>query len=321
MAVPARTVPGPREVAPEFRHEALLYSGEDEFVEEASAFIRDGLEGGEPTLVVVSARKIERLRDRLNGDADTVWFADMDAIGRNPAWIIPAWREFVDEHLESDVPLRGIGEPISADRSPDALVECQRHESLLNVAFATGPGFWLLCPYDTSALPDEVVDEARRSHPHVAHARETVSSAAYHGLDWAAEPFDAPLSLPPEGAARLRFCLDDLPAVRDLVRLYAAQAGLREDRTGDLVLAVNELATNSIRHGGGSGMLTVWSTGCSIVCDIVDRGRIADPLAGRVRPPVGSYRGQGLWIASQVCDLAQIRSHATGSIVRLHVDS
>ena len=299
----------------------MLYSGEDEFVEEASAFIRDGLEGGEPTLVVVSARKIERLRDRLNGDADTVRFADMDAIGHNPAWIIPAWREFVDEHLESDVPLRGIGEPISAERSPDALVECQRHESLLNVAFAAGPGFWLLCPYDTSALPAEVVDEARRSHPHVAHARETVASASYHGLDWAAEPFDAPLPLPPEDAAQLRFRLDDLPAVRHLVRLYSARAGLRDDRTGDLVLAVNELATNSIRHGGGTGTVTIWSRGRSLVCDIADRGRIADPLAGRVRPPTGSSRGHGLWIASQLCDLAQIRSHATGSTVRLHIDA
>jgi anti-sigma regulatory factor (Ser/Thr protein kinase) len=299
----------------------LLYSGEDELVEEASAFIRDGLEGGEPTLVVVSARKIELLRDRLNGDADGVRFADMDAIGHNPAWIIPAWREFVDEHRGSQVPLRGIGEPISIDRSAAALVECQRHESLLNVAFAANPGFWLLCPYDTSALPAEVVDEAQRSHPHVAHARETVASASYHGLDWAAEPFDAPLSLPPEDAAQLRFGLGDLPAVRHLVRFCAARAGLREDRTGDLVLAVNELATNSIRHGGGSGTLTVWSTGRSVVCDIADRGRIADPLAGRVRPPQGSYRGQGLWIASQICDLAQIRSHATGSIVRLHVDT
>jgi anti-sigma regulatory factor (Ser/Thr protein kinase) len=321
MAVPARTAPGHREAAPDFRHEALLYAGEEEFIEEASAFIRDGLEGGEPTLVAVSARKIELLRNRLNGDAGTVRFADMAAIGRNPAWIIPAWREFVDEHHGSGVPLRGIGEPISAERSPDALVECQRHESLLNLAFAANPGFWLLCPYDTTGLPEGVVAEARRSHPHVARAGDTVASAAYHGLGWAAEPFDAPLPQPPGDAARLRFQLEDLPAVRRLVRLAAARAGLGELRTGDLVLAVNELATNSVRHGGGSGTLTIWSTGRCVVCDVTDRGRIADPLAGRVRPPAGSSRGQGLWIASQLCDLAQIRSHATGSVVRLHVDA
>jgi anti-sigma regulatory factor (Ser/Thr protein kinase) len=320
MAVPARTAPGLREAAPDFRHEALLYSGEEEFVEEASGFVRDGLEGGEPTLVVVCARKIELLRERLNGDADAVRFADMAAIGRNPAWIIPAWREFVDEHRDSRVPLRGIGELVSVDRSPEALVECQRHESLLNLAFAGSPGLWLLCPYDTSGLPADVVAEARRSHPHVVRAGDTVASVAYHGLGRAAEPFDAPLPQPPEDAARFRFRLHDLPAVRHLVRLYAVRAGLRAERTGDLVLAVNELATNSVRHGGGSGMLTIWSTGSSLVCDVADRGRIADPLAGRVRPPAGSSRGQGLWIASQLCDLAQIRSHATGSIVRLHVD-
>ncbi|MGI8873571.1 MAG: hypothetical protein ACR2KP_04455 [Egibacteraceae bacterium] len=35
--------------------------------------------------------------------------------------------------------LRGAGEPIWPERRPAELVECQRHESLLNVAFADGP--------------------------------------------------------------------------------------------------------------------------------------------------------------------------------------
>ena len=32
--------------------------------------------------------------------------------------------------------MRGIGEPIWADRRPDELDECQLHESLINLAFA-----------------------------------------------------------------------------------------------------------------------------------------------------------------------------------------
>ena len=65
----------------------------------------------------------------------------MAEIGANPACIIPAWRDFVDECAEAGRAIRGIGEPIWADRSPAELVECQRHESLLNLAFADTRSF------------------------------------------------------------------------------------------------------------------------------------------------------------------------------------
>ena len=150
-----------------YRHEALIYAGEDDFVAKTSAFLRDGVEAGEPALVVVSARKIERLRESLNGHAESVLFADMADIGLNPARIIPAWREFVATHSAPGVSLRGIGEPIYPERTSDELIECQRHEALLNLAFQDSPGFWLLCPYDTQAMPPEVIEEAKRTHPYV----------------------------------------------------------------------------------------------------------------------------------------------------------
>ena len=104
------------------------------------------------------------------------------------------------------------------------------------------------------------------------------------------------------------------------MRAHAGEAGLEAERTDDFVVAVNELATNSVCHGGGRGVLTIWSDERSIVCDVADEGCFGDPLVGRVRPPAGSPRGHGLWIANHVCDLVQIRSFATGSVVRLHLD-
>ena len=97
---------------PGFRHEAFLYAGRDEFLDGTAAFIRDGLAAGEPTLVVVSAEKIALLRAELGADAEQVQFADMAEVGRNPARIIPAWRDFVGERSDPGRPLRGIGEPI-----------------------------------------------------------------------------------------------------------------------------------------------------------------------------------------------------------------
>jgi len=81
-----------------FRHEALLYAGDEEFVTSTSTFIRDGLTNDEPTLVVVSAKKIEMLKESLGPDARAVLFADMNNVGLNPARIIPAWRDFVAEY-------------------------------------------------------------------------------------------------------------------------------------------------------------------------------------------------------------------------------
>jgi hypothetical protein len=163
-----------------FRHEALLYAGEDGFIEATLPWIRDAVAAGEPILVVVSAARIARLREELGSEAERVTFADMADVGTNPARIIPAWRAFVDTHAGQGRRLRGIGEPIWAQRSPDELVECQRHEALLNLAFAGAEAFWLLCPYDVDALDSDVIEKAHRSHPTVvAAARPTKTSASW----------------------------------------------------------------------------------------------------------------------------------------------
>ena len=133
-----------------FRHEALLYAGERDFVERAVAFIENGIAAGEPTLVVVDRRKIARLRERLRSDSALVAFADMSEVGANPAHLIPALRGFVDGH-PADQALRVMGEVIWPGQSEDALAEYQRHEALTNMAFA-GSNLWAICPYDVSAL-------------------------------------------------------------------------------------------------------------------------------------------------------------------------
>src|SRR5436190_13626058 len=92
-----------------FQHEALMYSGLDEFLAGTSAFLREGARAGEAMLVVVDAAKIAMLREELGADAEAVQFADMADVGANPARIIPAWREFVDRHAGPGTPVRGVG--------------------------------------------------------------------------------------------------------------------------------------------------------------------------------------------------------------------
>jgi anti-sigma regulatory factor (Ser/Thr protein kinase) len=311
-----------------FRHEALLYAGEAEFVSATSAFIREGLTAGEAVLAVVDARKIRLLQSALDDQAGAVEFADMGVVGRNPGRILDAWYRFATEHAGAGRGARGIGEPVSASRSAAELVECQLHEALLNVAFPPQPAWTLLCPYDTATLETEAVAEARRTHPFVRSGTESAASAEFArqghgGVGAAPSPwqFRDPLPEPPAGAGTLELAIGEvsLGALRRRVVAHATDAGASPARAGDLALAVTELATNSLRHGGGHGRLRLWADGASLVCEVADTGHITDPLVGRRRPTSRQLHGRGLWLVQQLCDLVQVRTEPAGTVVRVQV--
>lgn len=298
--------------ADRFLHEALLYEGNDEFLAAVVPFVDASLDAGEPIMVALPPPRLELLRAQLGDRANGAVLVDMEVLGANPARIIPAWEEFVAEHAGSGRRLRGIGEPVWAGREGAALAECQLHESLLNVAFADGPPFWLVCPYDAGALDAAVISEARCSHPVVS----AEASGAYRAVD-AASVLSGPLPAPPTGAEEFSFDAASLATVRPFVRARAA--GLTDTQLDNLLIAVTEAATNSVRHGGGSGSLRTWHDEGTLVCEVHDRGTIDDPLAGRRRPPADQLGGGwGLWLANALCDLVQLRTSAGGTTVRLH---
>ncbi len=264
-----------------FIHQALRYAGPDGLLDGLVPYIREGLERGEPVRVAAPPETLAPLARALGGAP-----VEYVEIEHNPARIIPFWREFVESH---DGPVRGVGEPIWPGRQGAELVECQLHESLLNLAFEED--FNLLCPYDADGCSEGVLHEACCSHPIVDGA----PSPHYR-----AEPLPlAPLPPPPSGARVLGFEIETLSEVRQLVR----------DAGGDpdFVLAVDELAINSVEHGGGRGIVRLWKEEDALVCDVRDQGIIRDPLAGRLRPEVDAFSGRGLWIANAVCKLVQIR--------------
>jgi anti-sigma regulatory factor (Ser/Thr protein kinase) len=307
-----------QEAVGSYRHEAFLYSGITEFLSGTMSFIRRAVSAGDPVLVVVSRAKIDLLRERLGADAGKVNFADMADIGDNPARIIAAWRAFVQAHAGA-LQLWGIGEPISPERSPIELAECQLHEALLNVAFDADTPFWLLCPYDLEALASDVIDAAHRTHPFVARGDERMACRTFRQVDEAA-PFDRPVPPRPADAAGMSFETGSLRGVREFVAEHAKRAGLDNDSAVALVLAVSEVATNSLRYGGGRGELRVWTEEHSLVCEVSDAGHITSPLVGRLRPVPDGRGGCGLWVANQVCDLVPIYSSPRGTTIRVYQD-
>jgi anti-sigma regulatory factor (Ser/Thr protein kinase) len=297
-------------------HIALFYRTEQDYLTSVAAFIEAGLAAGEAGFVAVPGPKVGPLRDALGAQAGSVAFADMTEMGRNPAWIIPRVQAFVDASDGRHV--RYVGEPIWAGRTPGELREATRHEALINLAFSGAPAT-ILCPYDTGQLSRPVLADAECTHPSLQHSGIITPSGSYCGPDELPPQVDDPLPPGPPHVTSLTY-RTDLSRVRALVGRQADQAGLPPRRAADLVLAVSELAANTIRHTGSHGTLRVWHDPREVVCELSDPGHIKDPLAGRRRPAAGSPGGHGLWIVHQACDLVELRSGPQGTTIRLHMD-
>ncbi len=306
------------DVAPAYRHEALFWSDEAQFIATAAAFVADGVVAGEPVMVALPHPRLERLREALGLVAAEVDLVQMTELGRNPARILPAWGAFVEKHAGRGRPLRGIGEPIWTGRRDEEVHEGLLHEALLNLAVPETTPLWLLCPYDVGRLSPDVVAEARRTHPVVSGETARGPQAAYRGAARVADLFTVDLPALPAPAIELAFTWATLHDVHEAVLAAAARTALPFDRAADLSLAAHEVATNSVTHGFGGGVLRIWFQSDALVCEVRDRGRIRDPLAGRRAPSEQGTSGRGLWMTNQLCDLVQVRSHAEGTTVRIH---
>ena len=214
--------------------------------------------------------------------------------------------------------MRGIGEPIWAGRNPDELVECQLHESLINLAFAAADDFRLICPYDTAALAR---GRDRGGAPQPPRGLADGGGARVGGLLRDRQGRRALLRAAARASARCGGAHRDRAGLRDarrLVRARAEEAGLGE-RSDDFVLAVNEVLSNSLYHAREDGMLRVWEDPDGLVCEVRDGGHIVQPLIGREEPALGQIGGHGIWLVNLVCDLVQVRSSAGGSTVRMQM--
>ena len=298
-----------------FRHVGFFYRTEDEYAATVARFLRDGLAAGEPVFAAIPPARIALVRDALGADAPRVEFADMTEMGRNPAWIIPRVLAFTGQHAGRRV--RYVGEPAWAARTAAELREATRHEALINLAFA-GTDADILCPYDTAGLPPAIITDAMRTHPLFLSDGDRGTSPVYAVPSQIPSSCSLPLPAPPHDAMFHTY-RTDLSEVRALVLKHARDAGLTDARANDLVLAVSEVAANTLRHTQSQGTLTIWHEPDEIVCEIHDEGRITDPLAGRRRPAPDALGGHGLWLVHQLCDLVELRSDESGTTIRMHM--
>jgi anti-sigma regulatory factor (Ser/Thr protein kinase) len=119
----------------------------------------------------------------------------------------------------------------------------------------------------------------------------------------------------PQYGVEQPFDSDSLVALRSTVAAHSDVLGLEEAQVGDLVLVVHELATNAVRHGGGSGRLRMWTSDGAVFCEVSDVGSgfsYRPPDEHRV-PPLGATGGRGLWIVAQLVEQLNVLTGPEGT--------
>ncbi|WP_406010997.1 sensor histidine kinase [Streptomyces sp. NBC_00637] len=310
-----RATPSPSQE--DYKHELYPYQGSEQFLEGTLGFIREARDGGEAVVVAVPEEKTALLRAEIPDD-DTLRYVENSSVAHRPGRLIGAWQEWIQAHTAEGRPVRGIGEsPWGEVRSSAEAEELRSHEWLLNKAFSAGPAWWLLCPYDTAG-EGAALERMSSCHPTIRTAGRSEANGTYDPQ----APFDfIPLSHPCDPYEEFVYTSGDLPALREKIATCAEQLGLDDRRLRELHLAATEVAANSIRHGGGQGVLRTWSEEHRLVCEFRDTGYIDDPLKGRSRPTRTQIGGRGLWLVHQLCDLVEIRSTPVeGTTIRLHTE-
>ena len=133
-------------------------------------------------------------------------------------------------------------------------------------------------------------------------ARATPTPAVF-----SAECDKSPLPEPPPWAVELPFNrLSQMATLRAFITSYATWTGATAQEFEQFLHAVDEIVTNAIEHGGGSGVLRIWTDRQTMSCEVSDTGAgLRDPLTGHLPPPPARVGGLGLWLARYVGDGGQ----------------
>lgn len=226
-----------------FTHQAAIYTSEQEFLDTVLPFIRDGLDSGEPVLLITTpvtlhrvARALGRRRAKRMDCADTALF------GHKPVQRVTAFRRYWDRCRDAGATrIRVLAEPVWAGRPADRIDAWERLEACLNLVMADTEMF-MICPYDSRVLPPRILTSVRRTHPWLASCGTAAACADHVDPRTFLAGRDAvPLSPPPADAAR--FAVETgTRALRAFVTDQARRHGMDPQTAAMLALAASEAA-------------------------------------------------------------------------------
>jgi anti-sigma regulatory factor (Ser/Thr protein kinase) len=298
-------------------HEAVLYSTPDELAERLVPRLRPSIDDGAPVVAVLDEPTRAEVRRALGDEAGRVEFPDPATVHRVPPFTVAMRWARLSRRVSSPT-----GRATVVGQQVEGLPGCgenhwARLDIGLNVALVGLP-ITVLCPYRADGRE---LSRVQATHPRLTTPTGSVASESYR------QPTEALVEFPPPPppdlgppAAELTFTAENLGELRHLVAEVADGGGTPPDRAADLVLAVNEIGSNSVEHGPGHGRLLMWVTDDGVTAEVADSGAADLPFPGMVAPPATGVRGRGLWLASELCDVMQVWSDAAGTVIRLRME-
>jgi anti-sigma regulatory factor (Ser/Thr protein kinase) len=278
-----------------FRHNALVYDSQDEYLAVAVPFLTEGVEAGEGAIVAHTKPGLAVMREAVGPAAAEVTFVDVSSAYTRPAQTLAAYHEVYAEQLRKTATLRAVAD-VQFGPDPAEWDLWTGYEAVFNHSFAHLPA-WVLCSYNANGTPDQIIEGVWQTHPEVVDGDTWTRSGDYE------DPEDLLRRLTPAptplGDLRPIAFGRDLEEFRERLARELVAEGVSEAKALDMLLAATEVAANAIEHGGGVEAVRVGRAQGRFVCEIVDRGiGFDDPTAGYLAPREGI--GTGLWVARQL---------------------
>lgn len=254
-------------------HHMCQFNSAEELAQAAGRFAREGVAAGEPVLCIASETTNRAVRDAAGDYADRIAFRDAPRYTDMPARRFEDFRRYVTERGAGGQRVRAMGEPLCDGDWEPRRREWHRVEAAIN-AVLHGRPLWLVCLYDGQRLDPAELREARRTHPRLWSAGDGLRGSTDYTdpVTYAAGQDDAELAEPGDLLAERPVVAERLRELRELVARLSSAYGLPAERAEDFVFAVNEVASNALRHAAGDRQVRLWGTRMGLVCDVVDSG-------------------------------------------------
>lgn len=301
---------------PRFRHGLVLHDGPADAVSVMLPIASAVRERGGLVALAVSDEVADGIRERIGPDGLTP-LTPLTRAAQQSGQTVAAWRARELRAMGSS----GREIVVLAEHDPDLDGPDGSYwtefEAALNISLGGLP-ITQVCAYPQLPLHRLVADAAVANHAFLLEGDDLVANPEHRGPAdvLAAMPVSAPYVLGPPDVF-LRYNTFELSRVRRAVEEAVSGSRLDAERAEDLVLAVNEIATNAVEHGSAQAELFVWASDDELVCELHDEGDLALPLIGLAPPHASQARGRGTWIARQLCDALHVWRDDSGTHVRL----
>jgi anti-sigma regulatory factor (Ser/Thr protein kinase) len=302
----------------QLQHDALIYDSDEKYLAAMRPFLLEGLDSGQGVAVATNERNKALLAKALGDRASEVLFVPGEDVYATPETAIRSYHGVIELfRRQGKSSVRAIGEVDYTGDTPRWL----RYEPIAHSVFEASP-LHVTCPYDARTLPSELVEHARKTHPHLLEESGRASNEHFIApLEVLQALGQIPSILPSsKPSMTVRATVDNTTSSRRAITDVVARV-LSPERTSEAVLAIAEVVTNGLKHGRGSTTASLWTLPDRLVCLVRNAGpTIDDPLAGYRPPKQAATGGMGLWIARQLADRLEISADSQGPVVVLGFD-